>query len=70
LIGRFSIQSQVPLSRSRTACFHPTVSARRLKFTPSGECRGDAVKDGSDELRRLEAHRLDRLVDDELRIMS
>ena len=39
LIGRFSVQSHVPLSRSRTASFHPTVSARRLKFTPSGEWR-------------------------------
>src|ERR1700723_125267 len=39
LMDRFSVQSQVPWSRFRTASFQPTCSARCLKFRPSGEWR-------------------------------
>lgn len=38
-IGRLSVQSKVPWSRSRTASFQPISSARDLKLRPSGECR-------------------------------
>jgi hypothetical protein len=66
LIGRFSVQSKVPRSRSRTASFQPTCLGAVLEVDAFRRVAGDAVEDGGEHLRLLQPHRLDRLIDHQL----